>query len=165
MRLFKWTVFLAFIITVSCKKYDINGKLIKDYEEIDKSKWLLGNWQKVDSSGILLESWSVQNDSTMVGSSYFITSRGDTIHSEAIELSENQEHLIYTATIKGENNDNPIPFLLTESTDSLLLFENVKHDYPKKIKYKLNSNKTITATISGKVGGQESSETYSFIKI
>ena len=164
MKVLKLIVFLTAIMLVSCKKYDINGKLIKDYEELNKSKWLLGNWQKVDSTGILLESWSVQNDSTLVGSSYFITKKGDTIHSEAIELSENQEHLIYTATIKGENNDNPIPFLMTESTDSLLVFENVKHDYPKKIKYKLNSDQSILATVSGKVGGKESSESYNFIK-
>lgn len=165
MKLYKLIILLSILSIVSCKKYDINGKAIKDYEELNKSKWLLGNWQKVDSTGILLESWSVKNDSTLAGSSYFISAKGDTIHSEVIELAENQEHLIYTATIKGENNDNPIPFLLIESSDSLLVFENTKHDYPKKIKYKLKSNKAIIATVSGSVGGKQSSENYNFVKI
>jgi hypothetical protein len=144
----------------SCNKYDSNGKLIKDFEELNKASWLIGEWQKKDSIGTLQENWKSENDSTYSGASYFIIEKGDTVHSESIELMEDKEHLIYTATVKGENNDDSIPFQMTESTDSLLVFENPKHDYPQKIKYKLNKDKSILATVSGKQKGKESSESY-----
>lgn len=144
----------------SCNKYDSNGKLIKDFEELNKASWLIGEWQKKDSIGTLQENWKSENDSTYSGVSYFIIEKGDTVHSESIELMEDKEHLIYTATVKGQNNDDSIPFQMTESTDSLLVFENPKHDFPQKIKYKLNKDKSILATVSGKQKGKESSESY-----
>ena len=155
---------LLFLGIVSCKKYDINGKIIKNYEELNASKWLLGEWQKEDSIGTLHEKWILENDSTLMGSSYFINKKKDTIHSEIIELMENQEHLIYKATVKGENNNNPIPFLLKQKKDSLLVFENPKHAYPNKIVYRLISEKSILATVYGKVNGKISYENYSLTK-
>ncbi len=155
------TVFIfAFLLFQSCNKYDANGKLIKEYEELDKAKWLLGDWEKKDSLGTLTESWQTLDDSTYVGQSFYITAKNDTVHSETIELMQKGEFLIYSATVKGENNNAPTPFQMTESTDSLLVFENPKHDYPQKIRYQLNEDKSIIATVSGKQNGKESSEGY-----
>jgi hypothetical protein len=41
-----------------------------------------------------------------------------------------------------------------------MVFENPKHDYPQKIRYQLNSDKSLIATISGIQKGKESSESY-----
>jgi hypothetical protein len=70
------------------------------------------------------------------------------------------EHLIYYATIKGENNDEAIPYQMTSDEDSLVIFENPKYPFPTKIQYNLKKNKSIMATISGKQNGKTSSETY-----
>jgi hypothetical protein len=153
-------IFLILVCFSSCNKYDANGNIIKDFEELKKAKWILGEWKKTDSIGTLEEKWKSENDSTYIGTSYFIKENGDTIHSEAIELQEFQEHLIYKATVKGENNNDAIPFLLMQSTDSLLVFENPKHDYPQKIMYKRNKDKSILATVSGKQQGKNTSEEY-----
>ncbi len=148
--------FLAF----SCKKYDLNGKEII-YKELYKAQWLIGEWQKTDSIGTLTETWKTLNDSTFSGTSYFVINKDkDTVHSETIELMEDKEHLIYTATVVGQNNDEPVPFQMTEIKDSLLVFTNPKHDFPQKIQYKLNKDSSILATISGKIKGKENSESY-----
>lgn len=161
MKITSFIVFLYCIFTfTSCNKYDVNGKLIKEYEELDKAKWILGNWEKKDSLGTLTESWQTLNDSTFSGESYYITSNKDTVHKETIELIQNSDFLLYNATVKGENNDGTITFQMTESTDSLLVFENPKHDYPQKIRYQLNKDNSIIATVSGKQNGKESSEGY-----
>jgi len=157
-------VLIILIVTSSCNKYDANGNVIKNYDELQKAKWLLGEWEKADSLGVLREIWTNQDDSTFVGQSYYIQNEKDTLHFEQIELMQNGEHLIYTATVRGENNDSPIPFQMTKDGDSLLVFENPKHDYPRKIEYKLLKNKTITATVSGVQSKKNSTESYTMIR-
>ena len=125
---------------------------------------MVGEWQKKDSIGTLFESWRIENDSILIGNSYFINEK-DTIHKEDIELTESKEIMIYEATIKGENNDEPIPFQLTESTDSILFFENPKHNYPSNIKYVLNKDKSLKITISGTQKGVISAINYSLFRI
>lgn len=150
----------AFLLLQSCNKYDANGKLIKEYEELHKAEWIVGNWEKKDSLGTLTESWQTLDDSTFVGQSFYITAKNDTVHRETIELMQKGDFLIYSATVKGENNDTAVSFQMTESKDSLLVFENPKHDYPQKIRYQLNDDKSMIATVSGKQNGKESSESY-----
>jgi hypothetical protein len=149
----------------SCKKYDANGNLIKNYDELQKSKWLLGEWEKKDCLGTLKEIWTTQDDSTYAGQSYYFQNEKDTLHNEQIELVQEGENLIYKAIVKGENNDEAVPFQLTKDEDSLLVFENPKHDYPQKIEYKLQKNGSIVATISGKQRGKVSSESYPMNKV
>jgi hypothetical protein len=49
---------------------------------------------------------------------------------------------------------------MTKDEDSLLVFENPKHDYPQKIQYKLLKDGSLIATVSGKQNGKSSSENY-----
>jgi hypothetical protein len=151
---------IVLIISSACTKYDAKGNIIKSYDELQKAKWLLGEWEKSDSLGILKETWVSKDDSTFVGQSYYIQNKKDTLHDEQIELVQDSEHLIYKATVKGENNDAPIPFQMTKDEDSLLVFENPKHDYPQKIQYKLLKNGSLIATVSGKQNGKNSLENY-----
>ena len=157
-------VFCVVLFINSCKKYDSLGREIKEYEKIKNASWLVGEWQKKDSLGTLSENWRTENDSIMIGNSYFVNEK-DTIHSESIELTESKDIMIYESIIKGENNDEPVPFQLTESTDSILFFENPKHDYPSNIKYVLNKDKSIKITISGKQKGVISAINYAMIRV
>ena len=150
----------ALTLVFSCNKYDAKGNLIKNYEELEKAKWLVGEWEKTDSLGTLIEIWQPNNDSTYTGQSYYIQNEKDTIHNEQIELLQDQEHLIYSAMVKGENNNKAIPFQLTKDEDSLLVFENPKHDYPQKLEYRLLKNKSVSITVSGKERGKTSKATY-----
>ena len=154
---------VALTLLISCNKYDAKGNLIKKYDELQKATWLLGDWEKTDSLGTLKEIWSSKDDSTFIGQSYYIQNKKDTIHDEQIELMQDGEYLIYTATIKGENNDKSISFQMTNDQDSLFVFENPKHDYPQKIAYRLMKNKGLSITVSGKENGKVTSELYYLI--
>ncbi len=151
---------LVLLASVSCNKYDAKGNLIKKYDELQKATWLVGEWEKTDSLGTLKEIWTSKNDSTFIGQSYYFQNEKDTLHFESIELMQDQEHLIYSATVKGENNDTAIPFQMTKDEDSLLIFENPKHDYPQKIEYRLLKNKGLSILVSGKEKGNTRSQTY-----
>ena len=159
------TLLALVLFVVSCDKYDKNGRLIKDYEELNKATWLLGNWEYSDSIGKLTENWKMEDDSTFVGNSYFVLdNKKDTIHTESMQLQEAKEHLIYLATVKGQNNEDSVPFQLTINEDSLLVFENPKHDYPQKIQYELLRNSGIKASVFGKLKEKKTIEVYNFTK-
>lgn len=153
----KTTLLLVFVALASC-----NNNANKN-EKIKASQWLLGTWTQQSEQGVLQETWKAVNDSTFEGTSYFIKEK-DTLHNETIVLQQKGDNLFYNATIKGENNDEAIPFVLTSSTDKKLVFENPKHDYPKKISYTLFNKDRLVAEISGVQLGKASSEKFEMKK-
>lgn len=158
--------FLLFLIIISissCKKYDKNGREIKDFDELEKANWLLGSWEFKNENGTLQEIWTSKNDSTFAGQSYFINKK-DTIHNETIDLIEDNGILKYVATIKGENQNLPTTFNFSETEENELKFENPKHDYPSLIFYKLKDSLNIEIIISGKQLGKNSSEVFKMVK-
>lgn len=154
----KITLILLLFAIVSCKKSDANEK-----DKIKISHWLLGNWENKTADGNLTETWKKVNDSTFQAQSYFIKEK-DTLHFESITLQQKGEELTYDATVKGQNNDKPIIFKLTNSTEKQLVFENPKHDYPKKIIYTQINEDNLVAEISGTLEGKSSSEKFSMKK-
>lgn len=160
----KYILLILIILTISsCKKYDNNGREIKDYDELEKANWLLGNWKNETENGKLQEIWTVKNDSTFLGQSYFINKK-DTIHNETIDLIEDNGILLYITTIKGENQNLPTTFNFKETEEKELQFENPKHDYPSKIFYKLKDSLNLEISISGKQLDKPSSETFKMVK-
>ncbi len=142
------------LLLVSCQK-----KSQKNFDKLEKMNWLVGQWENKMPEGLLVENWKKENDSTFSGSSYFINAK-DTVHSESIRLTQKEEELIYTATVTGQNDDQPVDFKLTSDTENSFTFENPAHDYPQKITYKKVDQNNLTATISGKQQGKESQESY-----
>ena len=110
--------------------------------------WLLGKWENKSDEGNLLEIWKKVNDSLFIGESYFIKGK-DTLHSENIHLKQQGEELFYIATVKGQNNDKPIAFIHNIGVAKQLMFENPKHDYPRKIVYKPFAKDHLLIEISG----------------
>jgi len=148
------TSLLLLIVLVSCQK-----KTGKKYDKLEKMNWLIGQWEQKQPEGVLVENWKKVNDSTFNGESYFINPK-DTIHFETIVLTQKEETLLYTATVLGQNDDQPVDFTLTSENDKAFTFENPAHDYPQKITYKKVDQNNLTATISGKQQGKESQESY-----
>ena len=157
----KITLILLLLTIISCKNSDSNES---KNEKIKATSWLLGNWENNAADGNLKENWQKVNDSTFKAQSYYIKKK-DTIHFETITLQQKGELLIYTATVKGQNEDKPIAFKLTTTTENQVVFENPKHDYPQKINYKLADATTLIAKISGKQAGKVTSETYTLKKM
>jgi hypothetical protein len=151
----------SLLFIVSCKKYDSSGRLIKNYDELFKATWLIGNWEYKDSIGKLTENWKVKDDSTFVGTSFFVLdNEKDTIHKEYMQMQEDKELLIYLTSVKGQNNEVNVPFQLTIKEDSLLVFENPKHNYPQKIQYELLKNKEIKTSVYSNLRGKKTVEIY-----
>ena len=155
----KITLALLLLATVSCKNSESNEK-----DKIKVARWLLGNWENKLADGKLSETWKKVNDSTFQAQSYFIKEK-DTLHFETITLKQKGEELTYNAAVKGQNGDKPVTFKLTNLTEKQLVFENLKHDYPKKISYTQITEDSLVAEISGILAGKPSSEKFSMKKI
>ena len=155
----KITLTLLLLAIVSCKNSESNEK-----DKIKVARWLLGNWENKLADGKLSETWKKVNDSTFQAQSYFIKEK-DTLHFETITLKQKGEELTYNAAVKGQNGDKPVTFKLTNLTEKQLVFENLKHDYPKKISYTQITEDSLVAEISGILAGKPSSEKFSMKKI
>ena len=143
------------LLFLSCEK-----KSEKNFEQLEKMNWLIGNWENKIDEGILTETWSKENDSTFSGTTYFIINKKDTVHSETILLKQLNNQLIYSPTVKGQNNDEPVDFKLSSESENIFTFENLKHDYPQKIVYKKINETSLVASISGIQQGKQSTESY-----
>jgi hypothetical protein len=162
--MYKKVIFLlALLAFISCKKTDADESDTNEKDKIKTAHWLLGQWKTQSADGTLIENWKKANDSTYNGQSYFIKG-SDTIHYETIMLQQTEEQLSYRTTIKGQNNDEPLSFLLMESKENQLVFENPKYDYPQKISYTRISKDSLVAEISGIQSGKESSEKYMMLR-
>lgn len=145
----------ALLMLISCQ-----NKSEKKFNTLEKMNWLLGNWENEMPEGVLTETWTKENDSTFSGTTYFIINKKDTVHSEAIILTQLNDKLVYRPTVKGQNNDEPVDFKLSSESENTFSFENPKHDYPQKITYKKVNENNLLTTISGKQQGKDSSESY-----
>lgn len=153
-------------ILLSCKKENTETETTavaeteaNHYEKLEKMDWLLGKWGHTSKEGTLAENWVKVNDSVYKGESYFIIDK-DTVFAEYIDLAEANGKLIYTVTVKGQNNEKPVPFTMTSTDDKTTVFENPAHDFPNKITYSKVSNDSLSATISGMQKGELAQQTF-----
>jgi hypothetical protein len=105
--------------------------------------FLAGTW-KVENSE-KYEHWDKISENCLMGFSYEIKN-GKMVVSEYLEIKNNGNETVYSATVIGQNNGNTIGFTQTRS-DTVFLFENPVHDFPKFIRYKPLSGNQIKVTV------------------
>ncbi len=161
-RTITYLLFVVIASFVSCsnssnsKTSDLNES---KYPNLEKASWLIGKWQNRSAEGILHEIWEKKNDSTFIGSSFFVVGN-DTVSSESISLEERGKDLFYIPTVKNQNDGKSIIFTLTSLTTNQLVFENPTHDFPQKITYTQVTSNSLVAVISGVVNGKENSQNF-----
>lgn len=126
---------------------------------IHQFEWLLGSWENELPDGRFAEVWKKESDTSFTGGSFYMNTH-DTLFAESIKLVKRKKDFYYIVTVTYENeafpaNENPIAFKLTNASSDYLVFENPKHDFPKKITYKLVNKDSIYAEISGNGKSQE----------
>lgn len=108
--------------------------------------WLDGCWYTMFDSTKSVEIWSIEEEK-MVGNSYAIT-KTDTIHLEALVIQKNESGLEFSAKVFEQNDGKPIVFNVIQS-DTVLICENMKHDFPQRITYHKPVDNTMLIEIYG----------------
>lgn len=125
--------------------------------------WLIGEWHYVNKEEHFTELWERESDTSFTGFGCFLKGK-DTVSSESLRLVQRGDDLLYIPTVKGQNNDRPVVFKLTDTAENQLLFENPAHDFPQKIRYARGSKKYMVIEIIGKTNGKNKMRAYPMIK-
>ena len=97
----------------------------------------------------IFEHWDNLNEKNLKGFSYKIK-EGQMIISEYLDIYNNKNDVILTASVLNQNQGEPVNFKLTKN-DSTFTFENLHHDFPKRIVYqKLNEEEMLVQVSDGK---------------
>ena len=157
------------ISIISCKEAH-DGKLPekefipKKQEAVENANWLIGRWENNSAEGNLSEFWTKTNDSTFHGESYFVI-KNDTVFGEKVELMQRGKDFIFEARVAKQNDEKPVPFKLTKSSETEMVWENPAHDYPNKIVYQKVGNDSLVAEIFGTKDGKVKSEVFKMKKV
>ena len=114
--------------------------------------WLAGAWVGTRGTGGAIsieERWSPPLGGSMLGVSRTV-SRDKMVAFEFLRIVERDGGLVYVAQPGGAA---PTEFVLTELGAKRAVFENPRHDYPKRIVYELSAEGGLSATIGFSKGG------------
>lgn len=121
----------------------INCKAQENLKNLDV---LLGTWKVENKS--THESWTKVSDSEFEGISYKLIGVDKKVSENlSIQIIDNQ--VMYHATVKNQNQGKTISFELNSKEKELLSFENLNHDFPKKIQYKVITNDKLLVNVLG----------------
>lgn len=114
--------------------------------------WLAGNWAGTRGTNGAIsfeERWSPPKGGAMLATARTV-SRDKMSAFEFLRVVERDGGLVYIAQPGGAA---PTEFVLTEISATRAVFDNPRHDYPKRIAYDLSPDGSLTATIGFLKGG------------
>jgi Domain of unknown function (DUF6265) len=109
---------------------------------------LEGVWRMQTKQGAIHEVWRKVNKRYLRSTGFFVKGK-DTIVTERVSLQNLNQGIYYTSTVEEQNNKRPVSFKLTSSNDSIFTFENLLHDFPRRIVYELVGKDSLHAYIDG----------------
>ncbi len=114
--------------------------------------WISGAWVGTRGTGGAIafeERWSPPKGGAMLATSRTVSRERMTAF-EFLRIVEREGGLVYVAQPNGAP---PTEFVLSELSGKRAVFDNPRHDYPKRIVYELTAEGSLTATIGYMKGG------------
>lgn len=114
--------------------------------------WLAGAWvgTKSDTGSSVEERWSPPLGGAMLSVSRTVNKSGKMVAFEYLRIVERDGGLVYIAQPGGKT---PTEFVLSEVSATRAVFDNPRHDYPKRIVYELSADGGLIATTGFLKGG------------
>jgi hypothetical protein len=117
---------------------------------IGRAAWLQGCWEMTTGPRSIEEQWMAPRGTSMVGMSRTVRD-GRLVEFELVVLREQGAQLAYDAHPSGQAGAVFLSRIVSEST---LVFENPKHDFPHTIGYQRRGPDVLLAWIEGTQAGQ-----------
>ena len=125
---------------------------------ISRVDFLEGTW-KVEGAE-QYEAWEFAGNNELAGYSYRLENDQKNV-SETLAITSIDGNLVYEATVPDQNAGMTISFELNGQISDYLSFENLEHDFPKKIQYKYMSPDSLQVSV---LGYQDEGFTYKMVK-
>ncbi len=143
MKLKLLLFFFSFIVFNAIAQSESNSAAAT----INEVDFLLGTW-KVENKQTF-EAWTKEeNGGKFVGSSYKLIN-GKKRVTESLSVVEKNGKLVYSALVPNQNSGKSIDFTLNASVKDRWSFENLNHDFSKKIRYKKLDAQTLFVEVLG----------------
>jgi hypothetical protein len=150
MRTFAFTLptrprVLTALLMVCCAFSQDSSFTRADFEKI---KIITGNWINKRTNGDIYEHWERNSETELKGISYKLTG-SDTVFLEKVRLYYQGKEIIYAPVAYGQNNEKQVLFKLKSIEQNRFVFENLLHDFPKRIVYDFRTADSLYAYIEG----------------
>jgi hypothetical protein len=144
LRVLNFLICIAVLAVVTVAKEPANSK--KD--NIMDLNWLAGTWTLQQDGRTTEETWLPPRAGMMLGISRTIA--GDkTVEFEFLRIEQRGNDLVYIAQPGGQP---PTEFRLDSSGNGDWVFANLKHDFPKKIRYRRAGDGSLVASVEDESG-------------
>jgi len=117
---------------------------------IAELSWLAGCWDGSGGGREYLEQWMKPSGQTMLGMSRTVMN-GKTVEHEFVQIREQEGDLFYIAKPSGQAEAS---FKLIKYSNQEAVFENLQHDFPQRIIYRLEKDGSLAAAIEGMSKGK-----------
>lgn len=114
--------------------------------KISRVDFMAGTWKMEGKEQY--EVWEPAGNGELTGYSYKLQDNQKII-TETLSIKIIDHHIVYEATVPDQNEGKSIPFTLNDDIKEYLSFENIGHDFPKRIQYKRLNDDEIKVTVSG----------------
>ena len=122
--------------------------------------WMAGNWRLEGPNVTIEEQWMEPAGKLMLGMSRTTSKRGSFF--EFLRVEARADGVYYVAQPKG---GPPTDFKLVRHSASEAVFENLAHDFPKRILYRLDSPEELTARVEGDACSKEQAEEFKYRRV
>jgi hypothetical protein len=124
--------------------------------------WLAGTWSGTEGGVATEEHWTAPEGDAMLGLNKAVRS-GRMVSFEFLRIANDKDgRVCYFASPGGKSP--PTSFCAVELTSSKVVFENLAHDFPKRILYWLDENGQLNARTEGEMDGKQVTEQWTWTK-
>jgi hypothetical protein len=131
--------FVCLLVFYSCKETSSSDVGLFDS--------LVGTWKLEDDSQY--ERWTKNEDGSYLATG-FTTIGTDTLISEKVKIYKKGSEWCFETLVSGQNDETSVVFTSAILNDTVVQFENKKHDFPNIINYRLLYQNSLRAFIAGK---------------
>lgn len=111
------------------------------------AQWLLGDWLADEGGRVVTESWRAAGTRTYEGEGATTARTSEApADAETLRIVEMSGEVFYLA--KVAHNPYPVTFRLTTCSGTRLVFENPRHDFPRRLEYVLVDDTTMTVAVT-----------------
>jgi uncharacterized protein DUF6265 len=132
---------------------------------IESFAWLSGCWERRSPRGVTEEHWARPAGGTMIGFSRTVrrvADRDSTTEYEFLRVFVRDGKLVYAALPSAQRYTE---FTETSATDSAVVFENPKHDFPQRITYTRRGADSVVARIDGLIQGRLRAINFPYVRV